>query len=140
SLRARGLPALRILPRVTAAGTETPFAASHYGDPVELTFDDELHSVALGPVAEPGTDRIRVIHESWVSPRCVLDVVVTTGERIVLKRQSVLGGVDLTDYEQQRTWATAADGTRVPVSLVMRRGTQPDGTNPGLLYGYGSYE
>lgn len=137
SLRADGLPALRILPRVARS---TPFAAGDYTESVAVAFDDELHSVALGPVAEPGADRIRVIHESWVSPRSVLDVVVATGERIVLKRQPVLGGVDLADYEQQRTWATAPDGTQVPVSLVMRHGTTPDGSNPGLLYGYGSYE
>ncbi|WP_435198165.1 S9 family peptidase [Janibacter sp. GS2] len=132
SLRADGLPALRILPRLP--GT------ARYGAPMPVSFDDELHSVALGPVAEPGADRIRVIHESWVSPRSVLDIVVETGERIVLKRQRVLGGVDPQDYEQRRTWASAPDGTQVPVSLVMRRGTEPDGTNPGLLYGYGSYE
>ncbi|WP_422389022.1 S9 family peptidase [Janibacter alittae] len=137
SLRAGGLPALRILPRGVRSA---PFAASDYGSPVDVSFDDELHSVALGPVAEMGTDRIRVIHESWVSPRSVLDVVVATGERVVLKRQRVLGGIDPADYEQQRTWATAPDGTQVPVSLVMRRGTRADGTNPGLLYGYGSYE
>lgn len=137
SLRADGLPALRILPRTTRS---TPFAAADYGAPIEVAFEDELHSVALGPVARADADRIRVIHESWVSPRSVLDVVVATGERIVLKRQPVLGGVDLADYEQRRTWASAPDGTQVPVSLVMRRGTQPDGTNPGLLYGYGSYE
>lgn len=137
SLRADGLPALRILPR---AAHSTPFVGSDYGALVEVAFDDELHSVALGPIAETDTDRIRVIHESWVSPRSVLDVVVATGARILLKRQPVLGGVDLADYEQQRTWASAPDGTRIPVSLVMCRGTQPDGGNPGLLYGYGSYE
>ena len=137
SLRSGGLPALRILPRTTRS---TPFAPSDYGEAVPVSFEDELHSVALGPVAETDADRIRVIHESWVSPRSVLDVDVATGERTVLKRQPVLGGVDLADYEQQRTWASAPDGTRVPVSLVMRRGTRADGSNPGLLYGYGSYE
>ena len=137
SLRSGGLPALRILPRTTRS---TPFAPSDYGEAVPVSFEDELHSVALGPVAETDADRIRVIHESWVSPRSVLDVDVATGERTVLKRQPVLGGVDLADYEQQRTWASAPAGTRVPVSLVMRRGTRADGSNPGLLYGYGSYE
>ena len=136
SLRADGLPALRLLPR---RARSTPFVGSDYGPPTQVAFDDELHSVHLGPVADTDTDRIRVVHESWVSPRSVLDLVVATGERTVLKRQPVLG-VDLADYEQQRTWATAPDGTRVPVSLVMRRGTVADGTHPGLLYGYGSYE
>ncbi|MEK4240432.1 S9 family peptidase [Janibacter sp. FSL W8-0316] len=138
SLRADGLPTLRVLPRVRAAG-ETPFVASDYGPPLALGLDGDLASLALGPVSDPDTDRIRVVHESWVSPRTVLDVVVATGEQSVLKRQPVIG-VDLDAYEQQRTWATAPDGTRVPVSLVMRRGTEPDGSHPGLLYGYGSYE
>ncbi len=137
SLRVDGLPALRILPR---EGRSTPFAGSDYGTGHDLPFDDDLHSVSLGAVADPDADRIRVEHQSWVSPRSVLDVVVATGERVELKRQPVLGGVDLADYEQRRTWATAPDGTKVPVSLIMRRGLEPDGSNPGLLYGYGSYE
>jgi oligopeptidase B len=136
SLRADGLPTLRVLPRVARS---TPFVASDYGPARSVGLDAELASVALGPVADPDTDRIRVVHESWVSPRSVLDVVVATGEQTVLKRQPVVG-VDPADYEQQRTWATAPDGTQVPVSLVMRRGVRPDGSNPGLLYGYGSYE
>ncbi|MGE9783995.1 S9 family peptidase [Janibacter sp. G368] len=136
SLRADGLPTLRVLPRVARS---TPFVASDYGPAQSVGLDAELASVALGPVADPDTDRIRVVHESWVSPRSVLDVVVATGEQTVLKRQPVVG-VDPADYEQQRTWATAPDGTQVPISLVMRRGVRPDGSNPGLLYGYGSYE
>ncbi|MFX4285060.1 S9 family peptidase [Janibacter sp. G349] len=136
SLRADGLPTLRVLPRVARS---TPFVASDYGPARSVGLDAELASVALGPVADPDTDRIRVVHESWVSPRSVLDVVVATGAQTVLKRQSVVG-VDPADYEQQRTWATAPDGTQVPISLVMRRGVRPDGSNPGLLYGYGSYE
>ena len=52
----------------------------------------------------------------------------------------MLGGYDPAAYEQRREWATAPDGTRVPISLVYRRGAQPDGTAPGLLYGYGAYE
>ncbi len=137
SLRSEGLPTLRILPRERRSAS---FIGSDYGSGVDLPFDDELNSVSLGAVADPDADRIRVLHQSWVSPRSVLDVVVATGERIVLKQQPVLGGVDLADYEQRRTWATASDGTQVPVSLVMRRGCEPDGSRPGLLYGYGSYE
>ncbi|WP_068256030.1 S9 family peptidase [Janibacter corallicola] len=137
SLRVDGLPALRVLPR---EGRSSPFDGGDYGTGRDLPFDDDLHSVSLGAVADPDADRIRVEHQSWVSPRSVLDVVVATGERVELKRQPVLGGVDPADYEQRRTWATAPDGTKVPVSLVMRRGVAADGSNPGLLYGYGSYE
>ena len=56
------------------------------------------------------------------------------------KQKPVLGGYDPTDYEQHREWATAADGTLVPISIVCRAGTPRDGTAPTVLYGYGSYE
>jgi oligopeptidase B len=75
-----------------------------------------------------------------VTPRTISDYDVATGELTLLKRQPVLGGYDPTAYEQRREWATAPDGTKVPISLVYRRGTEPDGTAPGMLYGYGAYE
>jgi len=52
----------------------------------------------------------------------------------------VLGGYDPEQYEQYREWALADDGTRVPISLVCRKGTPRDGTAPAVIYGYGSYE
>jgi len=71
----------------------------------------------------------------------VYDLDVRTGERRLLKRQNVLGGYDPEHYEQARDWATAADGTRIPVSLVWRRDAAPaSGPAPVHLYGYGSYE
>lgn len=69
------------------------------------------------------------------------DLVVTTGERRLLKQQTVLGEYDPARYEQHREWATAADGTRVPISLVYRSDlVTPGEPAPTLLYGYGSYE
>lgn len=137
SLRRDGVPAIRLLPRTARS---TPFATTDYGPPTDLVVgDDPLATLTTAGADDPGTDRIRVTHESWVSPRAVLDVVLATGEQVLLKRQPVLG-VDLGDYEQRREWVTAADGTRVPLSVITRRGTEPDGTHPGLLYGYGSYE
>jgi oligopeptidase B len=70
---------------------------------------------------------------------------MATGALAMLKQQPVLpspSGVayDPADYEQHREWAVAADGTRVPISLVCRKGTPRDGSAPCLLYGYGSYE
>ena len=74
---------------------------------------------------------------------------MATGELVLRRRQPVLPLPDGTpggreyrpeDYEQHREWATAPDGTRVPISLVCRRGTRRDGRAPALLYGYGSYE
>ena len=80
-----------------------------------------------------------------VTPGSVYDCDLATGELTLLKQQPVLpspSGVafDPADYEQHREWATAGDGTRVPVSVVCRKGTPRDGSAPCLLYGYGSYE
>src|SRR5260370_24175912 len=70
---------------------------------------------------------------------------MTTGQLTLLKRRPVLplpGGSDYDPggYEQYREWATAADGTRIPISLVCPKGTPRDGSSPFVLYGYGSYE
>jgi oligopeptidase B len=62
-----------------------------------------------------------------------------TGESRVLKETEVLGGYDKSRYASERVWATAKDGTRIPISLVYRRGVPRDGSAPMLLYAYGSY-
>ena len=137
ALRRDGVPSIRVLPRTRRS---TPFAPDDYGPGEDVVVgNDPMATLGALGAADPDADRIRVSHESWVSPRTILDVVVATGEQIVHKQTPVLG-VDLSDYEQRREWVAAPDGTLVPLSIVMRRGTTPDGTNPGLLYGYGSYE
>src|SRR4029077_5570114 len=82
---------------------------------------------------------------SMVTPSTVYDYDVASGTLTVLKQQPVLPSPSGTpfssgDYEQYREWAVAPDGTRVPISLVCRKGTPRDGSAPCLLYGYGSYE
>jgi oligopeptidase B len=63
-----------------------------------------------------------------------------TKEKTVLKEQVVLGGkFDKNNYTEERIWATAQDGTKVPISMVYRKGIKKDGKNPLLLYAYGSY-
>ncbi|MGQ7549109.1 hypothetical protein ACTGXI_10960, partial [Streptococcus suis] len=82
---------------------------------------------------------------SFIEPAELFELDVETGERTLLKRQPVLGGYDPDEYEQSREWATAADGTQIPLSIVRRKGVGVDGSEssspaPLLLYGYGSYE
>ncbi|WP_275693501.1 prolyl oligopeptidase family serine peptidase [Nocardioides sp. TF02-7] len=80
---------------------------------------------------------------SLAQPSSVYDVDLRTRERVLLKQAPVLGGYDPDDYEEHRLWATAPDGVRVPVSLVVRkdaRGPGGDAPVPVLLYGYGAYE
>lgn len=55
------------------------------------------------------------------------------------KVDEIPSGYDASHYELARAYATAADGTQVPMSIVYKKGMQKDGSNPTLLYGYGSY-
>ncbi|NNU26573.1 prolyl oligopeptidase family serine peptidase [Isoptericola sediminis] len=115
--------------------------------PRELDFPEALFSAAPGETPEFAAPLVRVEYTSFVTPATVLDVDLATGERLVRRQQPVLGGYEPTDYAQQRAWATAEDGTRVPISLVWKRdavtldsaGTGADPA-PLLLYGYGAYE
>ena len=74
-----------------------------------------------------------------VTPSSVYDYDLDTRQRTLLKRQEVLGGYDPSRYEAKRIWAVARDGTKVPISIVYRKGVALDGKAPLLLYGYGSY-
>lgn len=133
SLRTGGLTALRVLPRDASAD-------SGHGEPWDVEVDQAVHSIGLGDNPEPDQTAVQVTVESWTTPRSVLEVDLATGERTLLKQQPVLGGFDAADYTEHREWATTPDGTRVPVSVVRRVGVEPDGSNPGVVTAYGSYE
>lgn len=123
------------LPRLSIAqlnGSGTP-------EFVEVSFDEELYSAGLGGNPEWAAPRLRIGYTSFINPTEVFDLDVATGERTLLKRQQVLGDFDPADYEQYRDWATASDGTKIPLSVIRRR-EHADGPAPTLLYGYGSYE
>ena len=99
---------------------------------------------------EPAARLLRIEQTSLTDPRTVSDVDLGTRDVVVRKRQPVLGGYDPGTYRTCRLWATAADGTRVPLSVVHRAdlladpgappGTPPAAPAPCLLYGYGAYE
>jgi len=105
-----------------------------------IAFDEPIYTVGTGDNREFDTRKVRLGYGSMVTPSTVYDYDVADGTLQLLKQQPVLGGFDRTDYEQKRLWATAEDGTRIPISLVYRKGVSPDGTAPAVIYGYGSYE
>ncbi|MDR7279763.1 S9 family peptidase [Catenuloplanes atrovinosus] len=127
SLRKDGLTGVRVLP---IGGT-----ASY-----DLEFPEPLYDVGLTGNPEYDTNSIRLHYASYVTPDSIYDVDLVTREMTLRKRRPVLGGFDPDAYEQHRDWALADDGTRVPISLVSRKGVVRDGTAPLVLYGYGSYE
>lgn len=108
------------------------------GEPYEISFPEPIHSAEPAGNPEFHTTRLRLAYASMVTPPSVYDYDLTRHELILLKRRPVLGGYDPADYEQFRGWATADDGTRIPISIVMKKGTERPA--PTVLYGYGSYE
>ncbi|MET8800824.1 S9 family peptidase [Nocardia sp. NPDC004568] len=125
------------LPRVAV----WPLTADGYGELRELEFELELYSAGLGSCPEWDQPTLRLGLTSFITPTQVFDYVVGTGALLLRKEQPVLGGYDAKDYVQRRDWAVAADGTRIPISIVARRDTEHvTGPKPLLLYGYGSYE
>ncbi|HEY5853123.1 MAG TPA: S9 family peptidase [Aldersonia sp.] len=115
-----------------------PLTDTGYGARRELEFDLELYSVGLGANPEWRSPMLRLGMGSFITPAQIFDLDLATGELLLRKEQPVLGEFDANDYEQHRDWAIADDGTRIPISLVSRKGVQRPA--PLLLYGYGSYE
>ncbi|WP_144795454.1 S9 family peptidase [Microbacterium paludicola] len=108
----------------------------------ELAFDEPLFSA--GPAGNPEwhSPFLRLSYTSFVTPSTVYDLDLATRELVLRKQQPVLGGYAPEEYGQERRWAAAPDGTRVPISLVWKKsfGDPGAGVRPVHLYGYGSYE
>ncbi|KQO06448.1 protease 2 [Agreia sp. Leaf244] len=115
-------------------------AENPFGPIEEIPFDEALFQVGTGGNPEWTQHTVRLGYTSFVTPSTVFDYSVTDGSMTLLKRQSVQGDYDPLDYEQERVWATADDGARIPVSIVRRRIDEHGMPRPTLLYGYGSYE
>ena len=100
---------------------------------------DPAYTMEFGSNSEAATPLLRYVYASPTTPSTTYDYDMRTGERRELKREPVLGGFDSADYTAEFRFATARDGTRVPVTLLYRRGTRLDGTAPVYQYAYGSY-
>lgn len=105
-----------------------------------LPFDNETYTAFATQNPEFDTKILRYGYNSLNTPASVLDFNMETKEKTLLKQTEVLGGkFDKDNYETERLWATAGDGTKIPMSVIYRKGIKKDGTNPLLIYGYGSY-
>ena len=130
SQRSDGLTRLRVL-HLGSGGVERDEL---------LEMPDPLYTVGAGGNPEFEQPVLRFTYTTMATPAAVMQADLRTGERTLLKETPVLGGFDPTAYEQHREWATADDGTRVPISIVVPTGAPRDGSVPFLLYGYGAYE
>ena len=102
-------------------------------------FPEPAYSVHLASNPEFKTDRLRLQYSSLITPNSVIDYHVDTGEWEIKKEDEIPSGHDKTRYILERIHATASDGTQIPISIVYRKDLKRDGSNPALLYGYGSY-
>ncbi len=104
-----------------------------------LEFGEPAYLAGTSVNLEFDTTVLRYGYTSMTTPSSVYDYDMVTREKTLLKQEEVLGGFDAADYRTERLHATAADGVRVPISLVYRKGMERNGRSPLLLYGYGSY-
>jgi oligopeptidase B len=104
-----------------------------------VQFPEPVYSVGLTSNREYNTSVVRYGYNSLVTPYSVFDYDMNTGKSTLLKQTEVPGGFDRSKYKSERVFATASDGTKVPMSIVYRNGVKLDGSAPLLLYGYGSY-
>ncbi len=104
-----------------------------------LPFDESAYVVRSAAPPEYNTDWLRYAYTSLTTPNSIFEYNMQTGEKKMLKQDEVLGDFDSANYKTDRLWATAEDGTKIPVSVVYHKDTAIDGTAPCLEYGYGSY-
>lgn len=123
-----GLTQIRFINRKTNAASNVDFGQEDYVSELYMATDDYA------------TDSIRYYFTSLSTPGSEYMYNLKTGEKKLLKQQKVGGNFNTALYETKRLWSTSADGTKVPVSLVYRKDKfKKDGSNPLLLYAYGSY-
>ncbi|WP_121966907.1 S9 family peptidase [Myroides sp. N17-2] len=104
-----------------------------------LPFESETYNAYTGTNLDFDTEILRYGYQSMNTPSSVIDFNMRTREKEVKKEQEVLGTFDKNDYIEERIWATAKDGVKVPMSIIYKKGMKKDGTNPFLQYAYGSY-
>ena len=125
--RSNGLNHIRIMPWSGEGEYYLPFGSETYNAYTTTNVDFD-------------TDILRYSYQSMATPSSVIDFNMKTKVKEIKKEQAVLGGqFDKNNYVEERVWATAKDGIKVPISLVYRKDLKKDGTNPLLQYAYGSY-
>ena len=125
--RSNGLNHIRIMPWNGEPDYYLPFGSETYNAYTTTNIDFD-------------TDVLRYSYQSLATPSSVIDFNMKTKTKEILKEQQVLGGkFDKENYVEERVWATARDGVKVPISMIYRKGLEKNGKNPLLLYAYGSY-
>jgi oligopeptidase B len=126
SERTKASTQIRIISQLGKADNYIPFSESAY-----------VADIAYNP--EFNTRKLRFSYQSMKTPPSTYEYDMDEGKKTLLKQQQIMGGFNSDDYVTERLWATAKDGSKIPVSIVYKNGFKKDGTQPLLLYAYGSY-
>lgn len=119
--------------------TEIIVMSLNGGDTKKIVFPEPVYSASMGGNPEYEATTIRYTYTSLNRPTTLYEYNILTGESIKLKEQEVPSGFNPDDYTVERLWATAPDGVLVPMAIVYKNGLKKDGSNPALIYSYGSY-
>jgi oligopeptidase B len=104
-----------------------------------IRFPEPVYTAYLSGTPEYDAPALRYSYSSLNRPTSVYDYDFASAQSKLLKQQEIPSGFNPDDYTVERIWATAADGARVPMSVVYKKTLKKDGSNPALLYSYGSY-
>lgn len=122
-----GLEYLRVMDRKTRRADQ------------RIATPESVYTMGLSNNPEYSTDVVRYNYASMITPNSTYEFNLQTRQSELIKQQEIPSGHDKNNYETTRVWATARDGVKVPVSIIMKKGTKLDGKAPMLLYAYGSY-
>ncbi|CAN5564220.1 oligopeptidase B [soil metagenome] len=100
---------------------------------------ESVYTMNLANNPEYDTPNVRYTYSSMITPNSTYEFDLKTRQSTLIKQQEIPSGYDKSQYETNRVWATARDGVKVPILVVMKKGTKLDGKAPMLLYAYGSY-
>lgn len=125
-VREKGLPLLRVVELAT-------------GKSRDIEFPEPAYNTTSYMNAEYDTAKFRYVYQSFITPPSIYEYDMKTGDSVLLKQKEVPGGYDRNKYKVEQLYATATDGTKVPVSVVYLKNLKLDGKEPLYLYAYGSY-
>ncbi len=136
SVRSGGLAKISIKPWIPlGGGGASPLGGAEFF----IASDEAAYATSLSVNPQLDTDLVRYAYSSLTTPTTVYDYNVRTREKVLLKRDPVIGSFEPANYRTEFLFAPARDGTRIPVSLVYRGNFMRDGTAPLLQYAYGAY-
>lgn len=104
-----------------------------------IDIEEPAYTIWISANPEGETDILRYGYESMTTPSSIYDYNMITKEKKLMKEEKVLGDFDKNNYQTERIFAIARDCTKVPISIVYKKGFKKDGKSPLLIYGYGSY-